>query len=149
MDKKNFFIGVAIIICMIIGFILILGTDGTNDNVGSLIKVDYNRIKEMVDNKETFALVVSQSTCSHCATYKPKIMQITKDYGFDVYYIDYDKESDDTIDKFLEEFKLSGATPMTLFIKDGRETSVLNRIEGDLNEEKVIEKFKKMGFIEE
>ena len=34
-------------------------------------------------------------------------------------------------------------------IKDGKEVSLLNRLEGDLSESKVIEKFKKMGFIEE
>ena len=49
----------------------------------------------------------------------------------------------------MDKFKLSGATPTTIFIKDGKEASLLNRLEGDLSESRVVEKFKKMGFIEE
>ena len=37
---------------------------------------------------------------------------------------------------------------MTLFFKKGKETSILNRIEGDLKDELIINKFKEMGFIE-
>ena len=50
--------------------------------------------------------------------------------------------------RFLKEFKLNGATPLTLFFENGKEKSILNRIEGDLSSKIVIEKMKKMGFIE-
>ena len=52
-------------------------------------------------------------------------------------------------EKFLKDFNLSGATPTTIFIKEGTESSVLNRMEGDVTVKKAVEKFKKMGFIEE
>ena len=47
----------------------------------------------------------------------------------------------------MNEFNLENATPMTLFFIKGKETSILNRIEGDLSIKTVKETFKKMGFI--
>lgn len=115
---------------------------------GKLQEVDYNRLTQLVEKKEDFVLVVSRSTCSHCATYKPKMIEIAKKYGIDIYYIDYDNESNEKQKEFLEKFHLDGSTPITLFFKDGKEKSLFNRIEGDLSSDRVIEKMKKMGFIE-
>ena len=64
-----------------------------------------------------------------------------------MYYIDIDLE--DKKGEFLQQFKLSGATPTTLFFKNGTETSVFNRLEGDLPNTMVIEKLKELGFISE
>lgn len=116
---------------------------------GSLIKLTYDTVTQKIENKDTFILVVSQSTCSHCATYKPKLKKITQKYGIDVYYIDYDEESESTQTEFLKEFNLSGSTPTTLFIENGKEKSLLNRIEGDLSESTIITQFQKMNFLEE
>lgn len=148
MNKRNFFI-VFLILIFIIAFLLLTYNSSKKSNSGELIKVSYEEIVDMVDNKDSFILVVSQSTCSHCATYRPKLINIADDYGIDIYYIDYDTESESVQKKFLKEFNLSGATPTTMFIKDGKEASMLNRLEGDLSEDKVIQKFEKMGFIEE
>ncbi len=146
--KKSFFIGfMSLILISLIG-ILIFSSINSNKS-GSLIELDYKTIVDKVDNKDSFILVISQSTCSHCATYRPKLLKISKEYGIDIFYIDYDKESEDNRNQFLKEFNLSGATPTTIFIKDGKEVSLLNRLEGDMSESKAIEKFKKMGFIEE
>lgn len=143
MNKKNHIFIIAIIILIAIISILIIN----NLNKGELIKLNYNEITKKIDNQEDFILVVSKSTCSHCATYKPKLKKIAKDYKIKIYYIDYDNESQENQDKLLKNLNLDGSTPITLFIKEGKETSVLNRLEGDLSSTKVIEKFKKMGFI--
>lgn len=133
-----------VFVCLII--ILIFNMSKTKE--GALIKVNYNEVKEKINDKEDFVLVVSQSTCSHCATYKPKLKGIAKDYGLDIYYIDYDTESSSVQKDFLNYFHLSGATPTTMFIKEGHEVSVLNRLEGDLGATKVVKQLQKMGFIE-
>ena len=136
------FLFVAIIVLLLVNY-------ANTPKPGSFIQLDYKGVTKKVDNKDRFILVVSKSTCSHCATYKPKIEAIVKEYGIDVYYIDYDTEDEGTQKEFLEKFNLDGATPMTLFFEDGKEKSVLNSIEGDLSSEKVIATFKKMGFISE
>ncbi len=145
---KNKIVYIALIIFVAIIVILLVNYANT-PKPGSFIQLDYKGVIKKVDNKDKFILVVSKSTCSHCATYKPKIEAIVKEYGIDVYYIDYDEETEDTQKEFLEKFNLDGATPMTLFFEKGKEISVLNRIEGDLSSEKVITTFKKMGFIDD
>lgn len=145
---KNKIVYIALIIFVAIIVILLVNYANT-PKPGSFIQLDYKGVIKKVDNKDKFILIVSKSTCSHCATYKPKIEAIVKEYGIDVYYIDYDEETEDTQKEFLEKFNLDGATPMTLFFEKGKEISVLNRIEGDLSSEKVITTFKKMGFIDD
>lgn len=145
MKKTNSLLIIVIIIFVLIITLLIINKPTNKE--GELKKITYNEIKEKIKNKDDFILIISRSNCSHCQTYKPKIAEITKDYNIIAYYIDYDKEKEP--EKFLEEFNLEAVTPTTIFIKNGKETSILNRMEGDLEKNKVIEKFKKMGFIKQ
>lgn len=146
MKKKNVIFTIAIIIFIIMISILIINNI-INNKSGSLIELNYQQLKEKINNKDDFILIVSQTTCSHCASYKPKVKKISEEYKIDVYYIDYDNESDDNKKEFLKDFNLDGSTPITLFINNGKEKSMLNRIEGDVSKEKIIDTFKKMGFI--
>lgn len=144
---KSFLFGFLglVVLCLVI--VLLFNNDQSKS--GTLIKINYNEIKEKIANEDDFVLVVSQSTCSHCATYKPKLKEIANDYGLNIYYIDYDTESSGDQKDFLNHFHLSGATPTTMFVKEGHEVSVLNRIEGDLGTKKVVKQLQKLGFIEE
>ena len=144
--KKN---GITIIasIILLIGSFLILNYLNMKNNQGGLFKINYTTIKEKINNNDEFALIISRSDCSHCISYKPKVEQIAKKNNIKVYYIDYDDEKKKDIDTFFEEFNLDGSTPITIFIKDGQETSVLNRLEGDVDKDQIIERFKKMNLI--
>ena len=53
------------------------------------------------------------------------------------------------IDEFKKNVTFDGSTPVTAFIIDGEETSASTRICGDAKKNKVIDKLKKYGFIEE
>lgn len=144
MKKRNtVFISAIIILILII--IVLIGNNLSKPKEGNLIQINYKNIQQKINQKETFILVVSKSTCSHCATYKPKLKTIAKNYGIDIYYIDYDQEK--SKEKFLKNFNLSGATPITLFIEKGKEKSILNRIEGDVPTTKIINKLKTMNYI--
>lgn len=145
MKKNNNIIYIITIILIIIISLLTINYLNTGKKSSNLEQITHKQIKEKLKNKESFILVISQSTCSHCATYKPKLEQIAKEYGITIYYTNYDEEKNK--EKLLEDLNLNGSTPITLFFKDGKETSILNRLEGDLSQQKVIEKFKKMGFI--
>ena len=143
--RKNIFIIAIILFIIIVGFLIINSLQTKNQ--GELIKINYEKLAEKVENKDSFILVVSQSTCAHCATYKPKVKEVAKNYNIDVYNIDFDYESEEIKNKFLKEFNLTGATPVTLFIENGKEKSIFNRLEGDVSSTKIIDKFEKMGFI--
>lgn len=145
-NKSNIFYIIVVIAIILIAFILIATLSNTNK--ANLISLTYKQVEEKIDNEDSFILVVSQSTCTHCTTYKPKLEKISNDYDIDIFYIDYDLENKDTQKEFLEEFDLDGSTPITIFIKDGKQTNLFDRLEGDVSESKAIEKFKEMGFIE-
>lgn len=146
MKNQNNILTIAII-AIIASLIFYLNyVESKNASKYDLKEITYDEIITKKDNNEDFILIVSRSNCSHCTTYKPKVQQICKDYKIVAYYIDIDNLSN--MEKFLTEFNLKGATPMTLFFKNGKETTVLNRLEGDLATSKVIEKFKELGFID-
>lgn len=143
MKKKNIIFIIAIILLITIISLLIFN----KQTKGEFTKINYNQIKEKIKNKDNFILIVSRTTCSHCLDYKPKVKEITKEYNIKVYYIDYDEESKTNQDKLLNDLNLDGSTPITMFFKKGEETSLMDRLNGDLSKSKVIEKLKKMGFI--
>ena len=141
-QKNNLFVFLIIIFILIIGFLLI---NNINNQPKKLTKITYKEIEKKVENKDDFILVISRTTCSHCQSYKPKLQEIVKKYNITIYYIDIDEEK--KADEFLEKYNLDGATPVTIFIKNGKETSILNRLEGDLEIDKVEKRLKEMNFI--
>ena len=113
-------------------------------------KIGYKEIIEKIEDKEDLILLISQTTCSHCENYKPKLKDVAKKYKLHVYYIDIDlleEDEYDELDSYLS-FASSG-TPITIFLKDGNETTVANRIKGDSSKDKIIKKLKSNGFISE
>lgn len=137
---------------LIISVILILGILGVyffliNSN-NNFVLLNYNEIKEKVDNKEDFILCLSRTTCSHCQNYKPKLKDISNKYDIMIYYAEVDSFSDEELQEFKDIFGFDGGTPVTLFIKDGEEKTTSTRIEGDVSKEKIISKLKTNGFIE-
>ena len=140
MHKKNILFILAIVIFIIIIAFLFFN----KSKEGSLIELNITNLESKIENKETFILCISSTTCTHCQDYKPKLKQIAKEYGLDIYYIDYDKYDYET---FTNLVSFSGSTPTTAFIKNGDETSTATRINGDVSYTKIIEKFKSNGFI--
>lgn len=142
-SKKNTFImiGALILLVLIITFLLIY-----KQNVG-LQKVNYDKVKKMMGDKESFVLCISRTTCPHCDTFKPKLNEVAKKSGINIYYIDIDKESENNQEKFGELISFNGETPVTIFVKEGKEATSANRIEGDVSKEKVRDKLRVNGFI--
>ena len=143
--NKNIYAIVIILFIIIIALLSIINI--TKEKKGELISLNYKEIIEKGNNKESFILVISQSTCSHCANYKPKLSIVAKKYNINIYYIDYDLENSKNQKDFLEKYNLDGSTPVTIFIKKGKQTKLFDRIEGEVSKEKTISIYKKMGFI--
>lgn len=141
--KKKVTILVSICIVILVGaFItdMVLGKSYFNE-------IKYKEVIEKIENDESFILVVSQTTCSHCTSYKPKIEKVANKYKINIYYIDVDLLSEEEDKEFSSYISYDG-TPATIFIKNGEETSVATRINGDASTEKIERKLKSNGFIE-
>ena len=141
--KKKIIIILSLVILLIISIFIIY-----KNTKSRLYELNVDQVVEKIDNKENFILCISRTTCSHCLTYKPKLEKISRKYNIDIYYIDIDKYDDDEVNTFRSYVSFDGGTPTTTFIKDGIEVSISNRINGDLDIDIVINKFKSNGFID-
>lgn len=143
-NKKKIVMGILggiIVIGLIVFFFL-----GSNSS-DNFIKLNYNEFKEKVDNNDSFVLCVSRTTCSHCNDYKPKLKEVSKKYNIKIYYTEINEFSNSELDYFKDNFGFDGGTPITMFIKDGKEGTTGSRIEGDVSMEKIVSKLKTNGFI--
>lgn len=143
-NKKKLVMGILggiIVIGLIVFYFL-----GSNSS-DNFIKLNYNEFKEKVDNKDSFVLCVSRTTCSHCNDYKPKLKEVSKKYNIKIYYTEINEFSNSELDYFKDNFGFDGGTPITMFIKDGKEGTTGSRIEGDVSMEKIVSKLKTNGFI--
>lgn len=142
--KKNI-IFILAITCLgaVITFLVI----NNNKNKSRLYSLDVYDVIEKINNNESFILLISQTNCSHCNSFKPKLEKISKEYKVDIYYIDYDLYSNYEKNLFKDAVSFDGSTPVTVFFKDGTEITTSNRIYGNVSSNKIISKFKSNGFI--
>ena len=140
--KKRVLIIVIICLIVLIGAVIadiILGKSYLNE-------IKYDKVMDKIEAKDSFVLLISQTTCSHCMDYKPKIARVAKKYRVHVYYIEVDLLKEEQTKELKTHFNYSG-TPATIFVIDGEEKTAANRITGDASEEKIISKLKSNGFI--
>ena len=136
------------LILVIICLVILIGAFVTDRVLSKdyLIELKYDEVMEKVNNKESFVLLFSQTTCSHCAQYKPKLSQVAKDYKINIYYLEVDLLKDKQEKELKKHFSYN-STPVTLFITDGDEVTAATRIVGDVAKDKIISKLKSNGYI--
>ena len=49
-------------------------------------ELKYDEVIEKIENKDSFVLLISQTTCTHCISYKPKLEEVANKYKIDIYY---------------------------------------------------------------
>ncbi len=113
-------------------------------NEYGLKELSYDEFKEKISKEDTFIIIISQTICSHCITFKPIMNDILIDNNVVGYYIEEDLLDEETRKELDDQYNIS-ATPTTLFIRKGKEDNS-TRIVGDYTKEKTIEIVKK--FIE-
>lgn len=111
-----------------------------------IVNTSLDKIKIMIENKETFILYIGSADCSHCASYRPKLEDVTLEYEVTVYYIDTSKLDDTEYNELTKIVSFSG-TPTTAFIKDGEDLGTQTHIDGDVSRERIINSFKNNGYI--
>lgn len=141
--KKNLTIICAIVLVVILGILLFVNDKSSKYG---LFELKYDDVMEKFNNKEDFVLVISQTTCAHCISYKPVLRSVSKKYRIKTYYIDVDLLNDKETEE-LKKYVSYSDTPSTLFIKDGTESTRANRIVGEATEEKIVSKLKQNNFI--
>ena len=137
-----------IILCSICFFVLIGALVADRIIANSYLKqIKYDEVMEKIQNKESFILLVCQTTFSHCKEYNPAFRKIIKKNKLTAYYIEYDLLSKEEKKEFVKYINFD-STPVTVFLKNGEESTTANRIVGAREEEYIIGKLKSNGYIE-
>ena len=110
-------------------------------------EIKYDAVMEKLENKESFVLCITQTTCSHCASYKPKLEEVANEEKIEIYYIEVDLLDEEESTGLKSVINYS-STPATVFIIDGEEKTAATRINGDASKDKIIKKLKSNGFID-
>ena len=127
---------------LLIGILAIILTGCSNSNV--ITDIDYSKLEEMIDNKESFILEVVQTGCSHCEEFSPRLRAVLKTNDKDAYSLNLYNMTDEERKKFNELTTSVSGTPTVLYFKDGKETP--HKINGAVSNEKIkefLEKIKK------
>lgn len=141
--KKRIIILVSVCVVVLIGAIIF-------DVVTSksyLKEIKYDSLIEKINNKESFVLLISQTTCTHCKNYKPLLKDVANSNEVMVYYIEFDLFTNEQQTAFNKLFNFDG-TPTTIFVKNGVEETTAGRINGLASKDKIIAKFKSNGIIQ-
>lgn len=129
---------------MVISIILL--TTGCGKKLKNYNEISLEKYNEMIENKESFAVVIGSSTCGACEVFKVPMKKFISSYQVDVKYVDLSKLSKEESDAFLLEIGVK-STPTTLFIEEGKQTSVYNRIVGAESYSNIKKAYEKMGYI--
>ena len=141
--KKKIIILVSICVAILVGAFVADRVIGKN----YFSEIKYKEVIEKIENDETFILLISQTMCEHCISFKPKLEEAANQHKINIYYIDVDLLSDSEKDNLISHINYD-STPITVFIKNGEETSAATRINGDASKEKIENKLKSNGFID-
>ncbi len=114
----------------------------------SNVKINEITLKELekkIENKESFVLLVSMTSCSHCIMYKPIFSEIINANNIEAYDIDIEPMSPTQYQKLDNLINLDG-TPTTIFFKDGVEIEE-SRLVGYQEKDILIASMKKHEFM--
>ena len=128
--------------------VLLVGVIFTGCGKNNLKTVSFNELSKKLENGESFFFEVVQDGCSHCANFTPKLKEVLNEYDVIGYQLNLTDLTEENYKTFNSMFDVDG-TPTTIFIVNGKEVSLLQRIDGNVSKEKIISKLKTNKYINE
>ena len=125
---------------LLIGILALILTGCSSSKV--ITDIDYSKLEEMIDNKESFILEVVQTGCSHCEEFSPRFKAVLKTNDEEAYSLNLYNMTDEERKKFNELTTSVSGTPTVLYFEDGKETS--HKINGAVSNEKIEEFLEKI-----
>ena len=107
-----------------------------------LSKLSYSEYQEKIDNDESFVVIISRATCSHCVSFKPVAESFASDNNLPMYYVDTDdftEEEWENLEKSNTFFKKNSGnwgTPTTLVLAG---SECVDYIEGETDSDSLME----------
>lgn len=132
-------------VTLTLGVILLSGCTNKSEFIEY---IDPTQLKELIANEETFILNLSSADCSACNNLEPRLVNVLNEYEVPIKRIDIVKYKEKDFLELYESVEFT-STPTLIFFTDGIEEDESTRIIGAVSEDKLINDFKNMNFIEE
>ena len=114
-----------------------------------LVEITVKELQEKIEKEETFILVITQTNCSHCEAFKPVLKDVFKEYDITGYELNTANIADEEKDVYTDLVPNVNGTPTTVFFKKGEETTVTNRLVGEVKRDKVVSRLRSLGYIQD
>ena len=112
-----------IIVAMLLMLVLVGCGSDTIEKTGELTDITANEAMVKFENKESFILVIAQTTCSHCITYRANLEEFARSNPLFVYIIEADlpvNQDDGSFNNLYQTYFPSiQYTPTTYNVVDG------------------------------
>lgn len=128
-------------------FFMIFLISGCGNKLKTYHKLSYDEFNKMIENKESFPIVIGRTGCSACEVFEPTMESFISKYQVTVYYMDISLMSTEEFNEFKAIYGIS-STPTTTFIKDGVQLPHDYRLVGSVSYSSVVDRFKAMGYVE-
>lgn len=138
--NKWLIIGNLVLIAILISIIII----SVNDNK-YLKSINFQELKEKIENKETFILYIKKDNCSACQSFTPtfkKVLNQNKVTAYSFNLTDLKEKNKDEFDNLVTGIN---ATPTVVFYEDGIDIGA--RFIGTREKEYITSKLKDLGYI--
>ena len=133
-------------LCLVlVAILLVTGCEIGGKKYTTTNQISYAEYDKKIKNKESFALLIWRTGCSHCETFEPKLDEVISKYNIEVYALDISDISDTEYQKLKNKTFISG-TPTTVIFEKGKNKA---KIVGDKDEDAIIKFFKTNGYIGE
>ena len=126
---------------LLIGIFIVFLTGCGNSN-NTITEIDYSKLEDLIDSKESFILEIVQTGCSHCEEFSPRFKAVLKTNDLTAYSLNLYNLTEEDAKKFNELTTSVSGTPTVLYFKDGKETS--HKINGAVSNEKIEEFLEKI-----
>ncbi len=124
------------VLCMLLVFLTGCGSSYERDtSAGEVVNITVAEMQEMIDKKESFAIVFTQTTCAHCIEFKEMLNTYLLDHNVVLYDVVLDEAPADQrksdLNTIRETFPGMNQTPSLYYVKDGElENQLENGEEG-------------------
>ena len=103
---------------------------------GEVVRVTVGEMQSMIDKKESFAIVFTQTQCSHCIVFHEMLDEYLLYHNITLYEVVLDEapkeERSENLKKIRKTFKELDSTPTLYYVKDGKiEEEILGLTEED------------------
>lgn len=121
---------ILLVSCMFLVLLAGCSSYDRDTTAGELIEINYADALDMIENKETFALIISQSGCAHCKDLKEMLSTYLEDHHVVIYdaLLDDSGATLEDIQALFPEFK---GTPDLYVVNKGKLTGHISGYQGE------------------